>query len=72
MKTLAGYAIGATNGGVARIRDFYSENKSWVGHYFVVEAGRWLSNRTVLISPFSIGRPRDVEKVLPVSLTREK
>jgi hypothetical protein len=69
---LEGYAIGATDGVIGHVKDFYFDDESWTVRYFVVDAGSWLSSRKVLISPFAVGKPSVSERVLPVSLTREK
>ncbi len=72
MKDLEGYVIGASDGLVGHVKDFYFDDSAWIVRYFVVDTGGWLSNRKVLVSPFAVGEPDDAEKVLPVSLTREK
>jgi hypothetical protein len=40
--------------------------------YFVVDAGTWLSSRKVLISPISVHRPKWLEQVIPVSITKDQ
>ncbi len=69
---LEGFAIGATDGVIGHVKDLYFDDESWTVRYFVVDTGSWLSSRKVLISPFAFGKPSASEKVLPVSLTREK
>lgn len=71
-KDLEGYAIGATDGVIGHVKDLYFDDEAWTVRYLVVDAGSWLSSRRVLISPFAVGKPSTSEKVLPVSLTREK
>jgi sporulation protein YlmC with PRC-barrel domain len=72
MEDLEGYAIGATDGVVGHVKDLYFDDEAWVVRYFVVDTGGWLSDRKVLISLFAVHGPIGSEKVLPVSLTREK
>ncbi|MDQ2736691.1 MAG: PRC-barrel domain-containing protein [Pseudomonadota bacterium] len=72
VEDLDGYAIGATDGDVGHVKDLYFDDEAWVVRYFVVDTGGWLSNRKVLISPFAVGKPSSSERLLPVSLTREK
>src|SRR5665213_1095286 len=72
MKDLENYAIGATDGTIGHVKDFYFDDKAWVIRYLVVDAGAWLSNRQVLISPIAIGHPNWAEKILPVSITKEQ
>ena len=72
MEDLENYAIGATDGSIGHVKDFYFDDKAWVIRYLVVDAGAWLSNRMVLISPIAIGHPDWDAKILPVSLTKEQ
>jgi len=72
MSDLENYAIRATDGTIGHVRDFYFDDETWVIRYLVVETGTWLSSRKVLISPFAIGQPDWIGKVLPVSITKEQ
>jgi hypothetical protein len=72
VEDLESYAMGATDGVVGNVKDLYFDDEAWVVRYFVVDTGGWLSNRKVLISPFAVGKPSGSDRVLPVSLTREK
>jgi hypothetical protein len=68
MKGMEDYSIGATDGVIGRVKDFYFDDVAWVIRYLVVQTGE----RKVLISPISIGRPDWSKKILPVSLTRKQ
>ena len=72
LKELEGYAIGATDGVIGQVRDFYFDDESWVIRYLVIQTGGWLAKRRVLISPMSLGEPNWSEKILPASITREQ
>ena len=72
MIDLENYAIRATDGTIGHVRDFYFDDEMWVIRYLVVETGTWLSSRKVLISPFAIGQPDWIGKVLPVLITKEQ
>jgi hypothetical protein len=72
MKDLENYAIGATDGPIGHVKDFYFDDDAWVIRYFVVDAGSWLSSRQVLISPMSVTRPNWVERLLPVAISKEQ
>jgi sporulation protein YlmC with PRC-barrel domain len=72
MKDLKGYAIGAIDGTIGHVRDLYFDDEVWVIRYLVVETGAWLLSRKVLISPIAIGQPNWADKLLPVSITKEK
>jgi hypothetical protein len=72
MKDLEGYSLGATDGIIGRVRDFYFDDEAWVIRYLIVETGDKREDRRVLISPIGIGRPDWSQKILPVSLTRDQ
>ncbi len=72
MKDLDGYAIRATDGNIGHVTDFYFDDQAWVIRYLVVDTGTWLSSRKVLISPIAIGHPDWMDKILPVSITKEQ
>lgn len=69
-KTLQGYAIGATDGPIGKVKDFYFDDQAWVIRYLVVDTGSWLSSRKVLISPIALGKPDWSEETLPTTLTK--
>ena len=70
MKDMEDYTIGATDGSIGRVKDFYFDDQAWVIRYLIVATGDESPQRKVLISPISIGRPNWSEKIFPVSLTR--
>jgi hypothetical protein len=72
MDELKNYAIGATDGVIGQVKDLYFDDESWVIRYLVVETGRWLLSRRVLISPIALGEPNRSDKVLPTSLSCEQ
>jgi hypothetical protein len=72
IKEMDGATIGATDGIIGRVKDFYFDDEAWVIRYLVVDALEGHLQRSVLISPISIGQPNWSEKIFPVSLTREQ
>lgn len=72
VKDLKGYAIGATDGDIGKLDDFYFDDESWTIRYLVVETGNWLMNRKVLISPFSLGKVDLSGERLNVTLTKKQ
>ena len=70
LKDLEQYRIGATDGDIGHVEDFYFDDDAWVVRYLVVHTGTWLANRQVLISPISIHRPDWAARLLPVAITR--
>jgi sporulation protein YlmC with PRC-barrel domain len=72
MQELEEYTIAASDGTVGRVSDFYFDDRAWVIRYLVVDAGNWLKERRVLISPMSIGEASWVTRSLPVSISMEQ
>jgi sporulation protein YlmC with PRC-barrel domain len=72
IKKLTGFKIGATNGEIGHVNEFYFDDASWTIRYLVVETGSWLSGRKVLISPEAFLTPDWDNKVFPVALTQEQ
>jgi hypothetical protein len=69
-KDLDNFAIGATDGPIGQVKDFYFDDDAWAIRYLVVETGSWLNSRQVLISPMSLQPPHWADRVLPVSITQ--
>jgi hypothetical protein len=71
-KQLEGLAIGATDGPIGKVKDFYFDDEAWVIRYMVVDTSKWLAGRDVLISPYSLGQPDWAGATLPVNVTKEQ
>ena len=72
IKQLYGNQLGASDGEIGCVKDFYFEDQTWTIRYLVVETGEWLQGRQVLISPHSLGRIDQAKKTLRVSLARKQ
>jgi len=64
--------LGATDGEIGQVNDFYFDDKSWAVRYVVADTGTWLPGRQVLISPRAFGGFHQAGKVLSVNLTRKQ
>ena len=69
---LRGYSISASDGEIGSVEDFYFDDEAWAVRYLVVDTGKWLPGRQVLISPIAIGEPDWVSRRLGLSLTRDR
>ena len=67
-----GDKIGASDGEIGHVKDFYFDDQNWAIRYLVVDTGSWLPGRQVLLSPHSLGRLDKVGKVLRVKVTRQQ
>jgi hypothetical protein len=72
LKEVKGYSIEATDGRIGSVADMYFDDEHWTIRYIVVDTGRWLPGRRVLLSPHSCLSPDWDHKILPVSLTKEQ
>lgn len=69
---LCGDKIGASDGEIGHIRDFYFDDKHWAVRYMVVDTGSWIFGRSVLISPHSFSSLYQPGKLMLVNLTRQQ
>jgi hypothetical protein len=69
---LKGFRLGAEDGAVGSVKEFYFEDDSWTVRYIVADTGPWLLNRPVLVSPASVRRIDDAGRTISVALTKEQ
>jgi hypothetical protein len=67
---VTGYEIQAADGVIGRVCGLMVDDRSWMIHEFVVEAGHWYSGKEVLISISRIERISYEESKVFVSLTK--
>src|ERR1700757_1213519 len=72
IKQIYGSRLGASDGEIGHVKDFYFEDQTWTIRYLVADTGVWLPGRQVLISPHSLGRFDQTKKILQVNLTRKQ
>jgi len=76
LKQLYGRKLGATDGDIGQIKDFYFDDKTWMVRYLVVDTGSWLTGREVLLTPHAFATPSfgpvADEQPLAVNLTRKQ
>ena len=69
---LVGSTIVASDGEIGRMKQAFFDDQAWAVRYLVVDTGSWLSEREVLISPYSVKQPLDAQKTIAVALTRQQ
>ncbi len=69
---LVGCTVRAKDGDLGRVEQFYFDDHKWVIRYMVVDTGRWLHGRQVLISTAGLKEPKWKSRVFPVNLTKEQ
>jgi hypothetical protein len=72
IKQLYGNKLGATDGDIGHVKDFYFDDQNWAVRYVVADTGTWLPGRQVLVSPHSLDHLDEAGKILRVNLTREQ
>jgi len=64
--------VGALDGEIGHLNDFYFDDQDWVVRYVVVDTGSWLPGRQVLLSPHAFGNVHQAGKLLLANLTRKQ
>ncbi len=72
LKKLCGDKLGASDGEIGHVKDFYFDDSSWAVRFAIADTGSWLPGRKVLISPHAFGTLHQVDKLLLVNLTRKQ
>jgi sporulation protein YlmC with PRC-barrel domain/uncharacterized protein YceK len=72
IQQLYGDKLGASDGEIGHVKDFYFDDKNWAIRYVVADTGSWLTGRQVLISPHAFGGFHQSGKLLLVNLTRKQ
>ena len=72
IKQLYGKKLGASDGDIGHMKDFYFNDRQWAIRYVVVDTGSWLTGRLVLLSPHAFGNLDQDGDCLLVNLTRQQ
>jgi hypothetical protein len=72
LKKLLGRKLGASDGEIGLVKDFYFEDQRWALRYVIADTGSWLAGRLVLLSPYSFERIDQNGGCLPIKLTRQQ
>ena len=72
VKELRGSTLVAIDWPIGDVHDIYFDDHEWVARYYVVDTGKWLPGRKVLIPPHAVRPPLPDRFDLPVDLTRDQ
>jgi hypothetical protein len=72
VKQLFGDKLGASDGEIGHVKDFYFDDQNWAVRYVIADTGFWLPGRQVLLSPHAFGSLDQTGKILRVNLTRKQ
>jgi uncharacterized protein YrrD len=72
LNRLRGGPVRALDGDIGAVVDFYFDDDSWTVRYVVVDTGKWLRGRRVLIPLWALQSPDWDEVRIPVRITRDQ
>ena len=67
-----GEIMGATDGEIGKVEDFYFDDDTWIIRYLIVKTGAGLSGRKVLISPSALPKQSWASGMFRANLSREQ
>jgi sporulation protein YlmC with PRC-barrel domain len=67
-----GYAIAASDGEIGTVSDILFDDSSWLVRWLVVDTGKWLSGRKVLLPTSVLGHFDQAGEKIPVRLTMQQ
>jgi len=70
--SIKGYAIEANDGRLGTVSDFLFDDTSWLVRWLVVDTGKWLSGRKVLLPPSALGHIDRSREQFSVRLTMQE
>lgn len=70
--TLKGFPLKSRDGDIGTIKDLYFDDRHWAIRYLVAETGKWLPQRKVLLSPYSLGGVQPGIGSVEVNLTQKQ
>jgi hypothetical protein len=69
---IKGYTIAASDGRLGAVSDFLFDDANWLIRWLVVDTGKWLSGRKVLLPTFILGHLDPKEREFSVRLTMQQ
>jgi len=69
---LLGYALGAKDGGIGRVRALCFDDGPWTVRCIVAHAGSWLTGKNTLVSPAAVARIDENCKTISTSFSSEQ
>ncbi len=71
-KSLKDYRLDSLDGEIGKVKEFYFDDLHWVIRYLVVETGKWLTDRQVLISPYALVDVNKEKQLIAINLTKNQ
>jgi sporulation protein YlmC with PRC-barrel domain len=70
--TVYGFSVEAEDGTIGEVTSFLFDDRDWNVKYLIVDTGKWLSGRKVLLSPECIDIPIWDEERIPAKVNKKK
>lgn len=70
ISALKGFSVEASDGAIGTVSDFLFDDSTWKVRWLVVDTGKWLTGRKLLVHPSAIGQPDHGSHQLTVALTK--
>lgn len=70
-RKVVGATIRAADGDIGTLEDFYFEEDRWTVRYLLVDTGKWMSGKKVLVSPMSVQSAWGMRGI-PVTLSKNQ
>ena len=71
IKSYEGHLVQGTDGDIGSVTDFFFDDTEWAVRYMIVDTGKWIPGRKVLISPLALQRQTNVPASFSVPVTKE-
>ena len=72
IKSLSNKNVEATDGHIGEVHTYLFDDRSWIVRYLVIDTGKWLPGKKVLVTPSALGKPDGVKNVFPIELTKDQ
>jgi hypothetical protein len=72
IESLHGCKVAALDGDIGSVEQAYFDDEMWGVRYLVIDTGNWMSERQVLISPYSVKHSDPGTSAVRVDLTRQQ
>ena len=69
---IADYSVEASDGPIGTVSDFLFADAAWTVRWLVVDTGRWLTGRKVILPASALGHPDPAERTFSVELTKQQ
>jgi PRC-barrel domain len=72
LKELVGHTVNAVDGEIGHIRTFLFDDRTWKVRFLVVDVGRWLTDREVVLPTAALEQPDWQKRICRVRLSKEQ